>query len=93
MDRTARLLEAWAAADPGTPAEGLTVKQEIKAIHEAITRRDQEFLASQYGGYGGAGRRSVELQRLPEAKVTEGVSIDDFSTWRATRFADPDEIG
>ena len=48
MDRTARLLEAWAAADPGTPAEGLTVKQEIKAIHEAITRRDQEFLA-QYG--------------------------------------------
>ena len=92
VDRTARLLEAWAAADPGTPAEGLTVKQEIKAIHEAITRRDQEFLA-QYGGFGGAGRRSVELQRLPEAKVTEGVSIDDFSTWRATRFADPDEIG
>ena len=92
VDRTARLLEAWAAADPGTPAEGLTVKQEIKAIHEAITRRDQEFLA-QYGGYGGAGRRSVELQRLPEAKVTEGVSIDDYSTWRAVRFADRDEIG
>ena len=92
VDRTARVLEAWAAADPGTPAEGLTVKQEIKAIHEAITRRDQEFLA-QYGGYGGAGRRSVELQRLPEAKVTEGVSIDDYSTWRAVRFADRDEIG
>ena len=92
VDRTARLLEAWAAADPGTPAEGLTVKQEIKAIHEAITRRDQEFLA-QYGGFGGAGRRSVELQRLPEAKLTEGVSIDEYSTWRATRFADPDEIG
>ena len=31
VDRTARLLEAWAAADPGTPDEGLTVKQEIKA--------------------------------------------------------------
>ena len=24
-----------------------------------------------------------------EAKVTEGVSIDDYSTYRATRFADP----
>ena len=33
------------------------------------------------------------LQRLPEAKVTEGVSIDDYSTWRAVRFADRDEVG
>ena len=92
LDRTARVLEAWAAAEPGKPDEGLTIKQEIKAIHDAISRRDGEFLA-QYGGYGGAGRRSVELQRLPEAKVTEGVSIDDHSTWRATRFADRDEVG
>ncbi len=38
-------------------------------------------------------QRSAALQRLPEAKVTEGVSIDDYSTWRAVRFADPDEIG
>ena len=29
----------------------------------------------------------------PEAKLTEGVSIDDYSTWRAVRFADQDEIG
>ena len=74
--RTALVLEAWAAADPGTPDEGLpdeglTVKQEIKAIHEAMTRRDEEFLA-RYGGFAEAGRRSVELQRRPEAKVTEG---------------------
>ena len=92
VDRTARVLEAWAAVEPGKPDEGLTVKQEIKAIHEAITRRDREFL-SQYGGIAGAGRRSVKLQRLPEAKVTEGVSIDDYSTWRATRFAERDEVG
>ena len=92
VDRTARLLQAWAAADPGKSSEGLTVKQEIKAIHEAITRRDREFLA-QYGSIAEAGRRSVELQRLPEAKLTEGVSIDDFSTWRAVRFADRDEVG
>ena len=84
----------WAseAADPGTPDQGLTVKQEIKAIHEAITRRDQEFLA-RYGGFGPAMKRSAYLQKLPRTKVTEGVSIDDYSTWRATRFADPDEIG
>ena len=92
VDRTARVLEAWAAAEPGTPDEGLTVKQEIKAIHEAMTRRDEEFLA-RYGGFAEAGRRSVELQRLPEAKVTEGVSIDDYATWRAVRFADRDETG
>ena len=38
------------------------------------------------------GRR---CKKSPEAKVTvtEGVSIDDYSTWRAVRFADPDEIG
>ena len=27
--------------------------------------------------------RAAALHKLPEAKVTEGVSIDDFSTWRA----------
>ena len=92
VDRTARLLEAWSAAEPGTPDQGLTVKQEIKAIDDAMTHSDEEFLA-RYGGFGGAMKRSAALQRLPEAKVTEGVSIDDFSTWRAVRFADPDEIG
>ena len=92
LDRTARVLEAWAAADPGTSDEGLTPKQEIKAIDDAMTRKDREFLA-RYGGFSKAARRSVELQRLPEVKVTEGVSIDDYSTWRAVRFADPDEIG
>ena len=92
VDRTARVLETWAAAEPETPDEGLTVKQEIKAIDEAMVGEDEEFLA-RYGGFAKAGRRSVELQRRPEAKVTEGVSIDDYSTWRAVRFADRDEIG
>ena len=138
LDRTARVLERWAAADPGTSDEvltakleikaiddamthkdreflaqyggfggamkrsaalqrwanheGLTVKQEIKAIDDAMTHKDREFLAL-YGGFGQAARRSVELMRLPEAKLTEGVSIDDYSTYRATRFADPNEIG
>ena len=92
VDRTVRVLEAWAAAEPGKPDEGLTVKQEIKAIDDAMTRNDDDFLA-RYGGFGPAMKRSAYLQKLPEAKLTEGVSIDDYSTWRAVRFADPDEIG
>ena len=137
LERTRRVLERWAAADPGTSDEGLTAKLEIKAIDDAMTHKDREFLA-QYGGFGGAMKRSVALQRwaadrltpkqeikaieaamerndlvyleryggfgeamqravalhnVPEAKLTEGVSIDDYSTYRATRFADPNEIG
>ena len=92
VDRTARLLEAWAAADPGKPDERLTARQEIKDIDEAMTRNDDDFLA-RYGGFGPAMKRSAYLQKLPEAKITEGVLIDDYSTWRAVRFADPDEIG
>ena len=92
LDRTARVIERWAAAEPGTSHEGLTPKQEIKAIDDAMTHSDENFLA-QYGGFGGAMKRSAALQSLPQAKVTEGVSIDDYSTYRATRFADPNEIG
>ena len=36
--------------------------------------------------------RAAALHKLPEAKVTEGVSIDDFSTWRAVRFAEPPTV-
>ena len=92
LDRTARVLERWAAAKPGTSDEVLTAKLEIKAIDDAATHKDREFLA-QYGGFGGAMKRSAYLQKLPDAKLTEGVSIDDYSTWRAVRFADLDEVG
>ena len=92
LDRTDRVLETWAAADPGTSDEGLTPKQEIKAIDDAMTHSDENFLA-RYGGFAKAARRSVELMRLPEANLTEGVKIDDYSTYRAVRFADRDEVG
>ena len=92
LDRAVRVLEAWAAAEPGTPDEGLTAKQEIKAIDDAMTHSDENFLA-RYGGFGGAMKRSAALQSLPQAKLTEGVSIDDYSTWRAVRFAERDEVG
>ena len=134
LDRTARVLERWAAAKPGTSDEVLTAKLELKAIDDAMTHKDENFLA-QYGGFAKAARRSAELQgwgltpeqeikaiedamerndlgylerryggrgpamkraaalmrMSPEAKA--GVSIDDYSTWRAVRFADRDEVG
>ncbi len=90
IERAERVLRRWAATAPGKPSEGVTVRQEIKEIDDAIHHHDDEFLA-QYGGFMGAVRRSVELQRLPEAKIPEGVSINDYSTWRATRFAGPEE--
>ena len=137
LDRTARVLERWAAAKPGTSdevptakleikaiedamtgkhreflaqyggfggaikravalqrwvVERMTVKQEIKAIDDAMTHGDDNFLAL-WGGFGGAMKRSAYLQKLPDEKLTEGVSIDDYSTWRAVRFADRDEVG
>ena len=92
VERTDRVLRVWAAAAPKETGEGPMVKQEIKAIGEAMSRSDEDFLA-QYGGFAAAGRRLAELQRLPEARVTEGVSIDGYSTFRATRFADSEETG
>ena len=92
VDRTDRGLERWAEAEPGTSHEGLTPRQEIKAIRDAMKQKDREFLAP-YGGFGGAMKRLAVLYKMPEAKVTEGVSIDDYSTYRATRLAERDEIG
>ena len=85
--RSDRVLQLWAAAEPGKVVEGLTVKQEIRAISDAIDNRDMEFLA-QYGGMGEAGKRYMELLKLPEAELAEGVSIDDYSTYQATRLAE-----
>ena len=86
--RADRVLQLWASAEPGKVIEGLTVKQEIRAISDAIDNRDMEFLA-QYGGMGEAGKRYMALRQLPEANLAEGVSIDGYSTYRATRFSEP----
>ena len=86
--RADRMLQLWAAAEPGKVIEGLTIKQEIRAISDAIDNRDMEFLG-QYGGMGEAGKRYMALEQLPEANLAEGVSIDDYSTFRATRFSEP----
>ena len=87
--RADRVLQLWATAEPGKVIEGLTVKQEISAIREALHKRDREFLG-QYGGFNQAAERYKELLTLPEAAaLPKGVSIDDYSTYRATRFSEP----
>ena len=85
--RADRMLQLWAAAEPGKVATGLTIKQEISAIREALHSDDEEFL-SHYGGMQGAVGRYKELMTLPEAELAKGVSIDDYSTFRATRFSE-----
>ena len=48
-----------------------------------------QFLG-QYGGMGEAGKRYMaSVEQLPEANLAEGISIDDYSTFRATRFSEP----
>ena len=87
--RADRMLQLWAAAEPGKVATGLTVKQEISAIREALVSDDEEFM-SQYGGMNQGAQRYQELTMLPEAaELAGGVSIDDYSTYRATRFSEP----
>ena len=94
VDRAARVLEKWAATEPGTTDEQ-TPMQELKAISEAMVQGDSDFLAP-YGGHAQAMKRAHELFHTPEPEANEakaGVSIDDFLTWRAVRFADRDETG
>ena len=86
--RADQVLQLWAAAEPGKVIEGLTVKQEIELLGLALDRQDLE-LFDQYGGMQGAINRYIALGKLPEAELAKGVSIDGYSTYRATRFADP----
>ena len=87
--RADRVLQLWAAAEPGKVIEGLTVKQEISAVREALHSDDDELI-NQYGGLNQAVERYKELMMLPEAEeLPKGVSIDDYSTFRATRFSEP----
>ena len=81
------VLQLWAAAEPGKVIEGLTIKQEISAIKEALYSDDEKFI-TQYGGMQEAVERYKELMTLPQVKLAKGVSIDGYSTFRATRFSE-----
>ena len=85
--RADRVLQLWAAAEPGKVATGLTVKQEIELLERALDRQDLEIF-DQYGGMQEAINRYIALGKLPEANLAEGVSIDGYSTYRATRFSE-----
>ena len=86
IERTERVLKVWSATAPQEYTEGRTLQQEIQRIGMALSAGDQKVLA-EYGGFNAALRRGAELERLPEAQVTEGVSIDEYSTFRAIRFS------
>ena len=92
VDRTARVLRVWAATAPKETGEGRTLRQEIKRIDTALRSNDETVLA-EYGGFNAAMKKGAQLESLPEARVTEGVSIDDYETWRATRFTALEETG
>ena len=85
--RADQVLQLWASAEPGKVIEGLTVKQEIELLGLALDRQDLEIF-DQYGGMQEAINRYIALGKLPEAELAEGVSIDDYSTYRATRFSE-----
>ena len=91
LDRTDRVLEKWARAKPGASREGPTTEQEIKTIRDAMKRNDLVYL-EQYGGFGPAMKRVAALMKLPPepqgCEAKEGVSINDYATWRAVRFAE-----
>ena len=86
IERAERVLKVWAATAPQEGRQGMTLQQEMKLIGEAMDHDDNEVLG-RYGGFNGALQRLAALQKMPEAQVTEGVSIDEFSTYRATRFS------
>ena len=64
------------------------MKQEIKRIDTALRTNVQTVLA-EYGGFNAAMKKGAELESLPEAELVKGVSIDGYSTYRATRFSEP----
>ena len=92
VDRTARVLRRWASTAPQETGEGRSLRQEIQRIDTALRTNDPTVLA-EYGGFNAAMKKGAALESLPEASVKESVSIDDYSTWRATRFAASEETG
>ena len=65
------MLQLWAAGGAGKVIEGLTVKQEIRAIDKAIDNRDIEFLA-QYGGMGEAENGTWRWNNFPKRISRKG---------------------
>ena len=69
LDRAVRVLEAWAAAEPGTPDEGLTAKQEIKAIRRRDDPQRRELSSAIWRLWGSheAGRQRCKVSPKPSS--------------------------
>ena len=65
IEQAGRVLRVWAATPPAKHPEGLTVKEEIKRITDALVHNDREVL-DEYGGFNEALQRGVYLEKLPE---------------------------
>ena len=65
----------------------MTVKEEIKLLRGCHRRWEMMHVLESYGGSTAALRHYVKLQELPEAKAGDGIKIDDYTTFRASRFA------
>ena len=68
-------------------------RSSAERLDRPVQAADDFTYGNQIAAFTLHGLFSHVSQTTPAAKLTEGVSIDDYSTWRAVRFADPDEIG
>ena len=66
-------------ADAQEADGGLTLKEEIERIREALSEEERAMMAG-YGGFKVALQRSAKPRDLPESRVTEGVPIDGYTT-------------
>ena len=77
----------------GDRARGGRRGRKSKRIDTALWTHDRAVL-TEYGRFNAAMKRARKLENLPEARVTEGVSIDDLLDVAGRRCcAAPEETG
>ncbi len=89
VDQAERRLRAWAAGVPRKHGARLTVKEERALIERAIIDDDRDVLDS-YGGLNPAIQRTAQLASMTDEEMGDGISIDGYATFRAIRFASPE---
>ncbi len=78
LDRAVKWLRTWATTTPKSQPQGMTAKQEIEHITQAILDGDWAGLDERYGGLNPAIQRKDALMENPVRNVGEGVSITDY---------------
>ena len=79
------VLKRWASNPSRRRAGNRSVKDVIALLNEALLEGDDAVL-DQYGGPTKALRYCAELERMPEAEPGDGIRIDDYNMFHATRF-------